>query len=150
MKGLFDLHLFGKHQTAAFLATVVDFGVMIGLVQLAHLSPPVATVISAVCGGVTNFAIGRAWAFRHRHSGSLGGQMARYAAVSFGGALLNAALLAGMLAFLPVLPYVAGRIVVSILVSVAYTYPMHARVVFRALDTGEARVATHDASAHAR
>lgn len=152
-RGLFDLHLFGKHQTAAFLATAVDFGVMIALVQLAHLSPPVATVLSAICGGITNFSIGRAWAFRHRHNGTLSGQMGRYAAVSLGGALLNAALLAGLLALLPILPYLAGRVVVSILVSVAYTYPMHAHVVFRALGELDARAplshGPHDAQ-HAR
>ncbi|MDB4946086.1 MAG: hypothetical protein JWP97_5620 [Labilithrix sp.] len=128
---LFDLTLFGKHQTAALLATLVDFGVMIGLVELAHLSPPVATVAGAVVGGISNFAIGRAWAFRDRHTGSLGEQMVRYAGVSFGGALLNAALLGVLLALLPVVPYVAGRVVVSILVSVAYTYPTHTRFVFR-------------------
>jgi putative flippase GtrA len=131
---LLDLHLFGKHQLAAVLATCVDFGTMIALVELAHLSPPVATIVGAVCGGTTNFAVGRTWAFRDRHTGSLGSQMARYAGVSAGGALLNAALLAGLLAIVPILPYILGRFFVSALVSVSYTYPLHTRFVFRARD----------------
>ncbi len=126
------LRLFGKHQIAALIATGVDFGTMIALVELAHLAPPVATVGGAVCGGITNFAIGRTWAFRGVHTGSLHGQAARYAAVSFGGALLNGALVAVVLAVAASMPYVAARMLVAALVSVVYTFPMHTRVVFRA------------------
>jgi putative flippase GtrA len=132
---LFDLHLFGKHQLAAVAATAIDFAVMIALVELAKLSPPVATVAGAICGGVTNFTVGRAWAFRDLHTGSLQGQAARYAVVSLGGALLNAGLLALVLAAVS-LPYVLGRVFVSAAVSALYTYPMHTRVVFRAHDGG--------------
>lgn len=125
------VRLFGKHQVAALLATAVDFGTMIALVELAHVAPPLATVGGAVLGGVSNFAIGRTWAFRGVHTGSLHGQAARYAAVSFGGALLNGALVALVLAAAAV-PYVAARMLVAALVSVAYTFPLHTRVVFRA------------------
>jgi putative flippase GtrA len=125
------LRLFGKHQVAALAATGVDFGMMILLVELAHVAPPLATVGGAFCGGVTNFAIGRTWAFRDVHTGSLPGQAARYAAVSIGGALLNGALVALVLSAVAV-PYVAARILVAALVSVAYTFPLHTRVVFRA------------------
>jgi putative flippase GtrA len=131
------LRLFGKHQIAALVATGVDFGAMIALVELAHLAPPVATVGGAVCGGVTNFAIGRTWAFRGVHRGSLHGQAARYAAVSFGGALLNGALVAVVLAVAAAMPYVAARMLVAALVSVAYSFPMHSRVVFRTGKTAE-------------
>lgn len=126
------LRLFGKHQVAALAATAVDFGTMVLLVELAHVAPPLATVGGAFCGGVTNFAIGRTWAFRDVYTGSLPGQAARYAAVSIGGALLNGALVALVLGALPAVPYVAARILVAALVSVAYTFPLHTRVVFRA------------------
>jgi putative flippase GtrA len=126
------LRLFGKHQVAALAATGVDFGVMILLVELAHVAPPLATVGGAFCGGVTNFAIGRTWAFRDVHTGSLPGQAARYFAVSIGGALLNGALVAIVLGALAApVPYVVVRILVAALVSVAYTFPLHALVVFR-------------------
>jgi putative flippase GtrA len=125
------VRLFGKHQVAALVATAVDFGTMIALVELARVAPPLATVGGAVLGGVSNFAIGRTWAFRGVHTGSLHGQAARYAAVSFGGALLNGALVALVLSA-AALPYVAARMLVAALVSVAYTFPLHTRVVFRA------------------
>jgi putative flippase GtrA len=125
------LRLFGKHQVAALLATGVDFSTMIVLVEVAHLAPPLATIGGAFCGGVTNFAIGRTWAFRDVHTGSLPGQAARYAAVSFGGALLNGALVALVLSA-AALPYVVARLLVAAFVSIAYTFPLHTRVVFRA------------------
>ncbi|MDB5221281.1 MAG: hypothetical protein JWO86_9208 [Myxococcaceae bacterium] len=131
------LRLFGKHQVAALAATGVDFSMMILLVELGHVPPPLATVGGAFCGGVTNFAIGRIWAFRDVHTGSLHGQAARYAAVSIGGALLNGALVGLVLAALP-LPYVVARMLVAVLVSVAYTFPLHTRVVFRARAPGVA------------
>jgi putative flippase GtrA len=125
------LRLFGKHQVAALVATGIDFSAMIVLVEVAHLAPPLATIGGAICGGVTNFAIGRTWAFRDVHTGSLQGQAARYAAVSFGGALLNGALVA-LLLEAAALPYVVARLLVAAFVSIAYTFPLHTRVVFRA------------------
>jgi putative flippase GtrA len=130
---LLDVWLLGRHQVAAAFATLVDFLVMVALVELLAAPPPVATLVSALAGGASNFALGRAWAFRARHRGTFGSQAARYAVVCAGGALLNASLLG---AFLHVAsaPYVALRVVVSILVSVAYTYPMHTKFVFRVVD----------------
>lgn len=126
----FDLRLLGRHQAAALLATCADFAIMIALVELARLAPPLATVLSAVAGGAVNFALSRAWAFRALHRGTLTGQAARYAVVSLGGALLNGAVLAAVLAVVSA-PYVLARVGVSVLVSVLYTYPLHTRVVFR-------------------
>lgn len=128
---LLDVRLLGKHQIAAFLATVVDFTVMVALVELAGLTPPIATIAAGLCGGVTNFTLGRAWAFRDVHTGTMTAQAARYAVASLGGALLNAGMLAAVLA-VATIPYVLARLVVSFAVSLAYTYPMHTRFVFRA------------------
>lgn len=135
---LLDVRLIGRHQVAALLATGVDFAVMIALVELVHLPPPVATVLAAICGGVASFTLGRTWAFRDVHTGSLAGQASRYAAASLGGALLNGLLLAALLAVVP-LPYVLARVAVSALLSLAYTYPVLTRFVFRAHSPAPAR-----------
>ena len=126
-RSFFDLALLGRHQVAAFAATAVDFSAMIAFVELVGLAPPLATVFSAILGGISNFTLSRAWAYRDRHEGPVHGQAFRYAIVSLGGTLLNGALVA-MLAFVP---YVLARLVVSALVSVLYTYPLHTRFVFR-------------------
>lgn len=127
---LLDARLFGRHQIAAVLGTAADFTTMIALVEIAKLAPPVATVAAAIAGGVVNLALARAWAFRDRHHGTFFGQASRYAAVSLGGAFLNGILIANVLRAVTV-PYVLARVVVSVLVSVLYTYPLHSRVVFR-------------------
>lgn len=129
---LLDLQLLGRHQLAAAIATLVDFLSMIALVELAGVAPPYATLLSAMVGGITNFTIGRTWAFRDRHRGSVGSQAARYAVVCAGGALLNASVLGAVLAIAEP-PYVVARAVVSVLVSLVYTYPLHARFVYRAV-----------------
>lgn len=108
---------------------------MIALVELLHIPPPVATLVSAIAGGVANFALSRAWAFRSLHRGSASGQAARYALVCAGGAFLNASLLRAALA-LGDGSYVVFRVVISVLVSIAYTYPLHTHFVFRALRDG--------------
>ena len=130
---LLDLRLLGRHQIAAAVATLVDFISMIALVELAGAAPPYATLLSATAGGITNFTLGRTWAFRARHRGSVASQAARYAFVCAGGALLNASVLGAILAISEP-PYIAARAVVSILVSLAYTYPLHARFVYRVVD----------------
>ncbi|MBX3262807.1 MAG: GtrA family protein [Labilithrix sp.] len=130
---LADLRLLGRHQIAAALATLVDFSSMVALVELFGASPAYATLLSAAAGGVTNFTLGRTWAFRALHRGSMTSQALRYAVVCAGGALLNASLLGAVLAVANP-SYLVTRAVVSILVSLAYTYPMHARFVFRAVE----------------
>jgi putative flippase GtrA len=125
----FDFALLGRHQLAAFVATSVDFSVMIALVEIVRLRPPPATLLSAVAGAIVNFVLSRVWAYRARHGGTVASQAARYAVVALGGALVNAALLA--LALRLTRGYAALRAIIAILVSVLYTYPLHTRLVFR-------------------
>lgn len=127
---LLDARLVMRHQIAAFATTVADFTVMVLLVELAMLPPPIATVLSAIFGGAFNFSLSRIWAYRRQHRGGLGSQARRYAATSLGGALLNGILLALVLAAVE-LPYPIARMLVAFAVSLLYTYPMHARFVFR-------------------
>ena len=86
---LLDARLVLRHQIAAFLTTVADFTAMVLLVELAMVPPPIATVFSAIFGGVVNFSLSRFWAYRRRHRGGFTSQVRRYAATSLGGALLN-------------------------------------------------------------
>lgn len=127
---LVDPRLLGRHQGAALVATGADFATMIALVEATGMPPAIATVLGAIVGGVTNFLVTRSWAFSERHSGSVVSQAGRYAVVSAGGAMLNAALVQLALASVP-MSYVVARVMGSALVSVLYTYPLHTRVVFR-------------------
>ena len=127
---LADARLLGRHQIAAAIASCADFGSMVVLVELARLSPPLATMLSALVGGVVNFTLSRRWAFHTRHAGTARSQALRYSVVSVGGALINASLLALVL-YVSAIAYPLARALVAIAVSVLYTYPLHTRFVFR-------------------
>ncbi len=119
----------GRHQAGALVATAVDFGAMILLVEAAGVSPVLATAVGAACGAVTNFAMSRGWIFP-KHDGNTAGQAGRYAAVSAGSLALNTAgeaLVHGVLG----VPYLLARAIVAVLVSVAYNFPLHRAFVFR-------------------
>lgn len=119
----------GRHQIGALAATVVDFGAMIALVQAAGVPPAAATAVGATLGGMTNFMLGRAWIFPS-HSGRVGGQAFRYAFVSAAGAAWNA-VGEHVLADRVHVQYVLARAIVSIAVSLCWSFPMHREFVFQ-------------------
>ncbi len=122
------LVLLGRHQVAAIVATGVDFAVMIAAVSLVGLSPVMGTVMGAGSGAVTNFVLGRNWAFEARHSPPTG-QAVRYALVSATSLGLNAS---GEWLFTAVLGlnYVLARVVVAAAVSVLWNFPLQRFFVF--------------------
>jgi putative flippase GtrA len=121
--------LLGRHQVASILSTAVDFGVMVLVVELLHLSPVVGTGLGATAGAITNFQLGRRWIFE-AHDGAVAGQMARYAMVSGASAGWNALGEWGLHDGLGV-QYLAARAVIAVLVSFLWNFPMQRYFVFR-------------------
>ncbi len=121
--------LLSKHLVASLLATGVDFALMMLLVDLAGLGAEVATLAGALLGGITNFMLGRTWVYRAAGARAPAEQAARYAVVSAASAGLNALGEHVVLAWAGT-HYAAARVVVSVLVSVAWGYPMQRYVVF--------------------
>ena len=123
-----SLWLWLRHHVAAIAATIVDYGLMVGLVELAHLSPVPATAIGALFGAVTNFTLGRVFTYRATDA-SLGRQSWRYAVVSGASLGLNAA---GEYLFSNVLglQYLVARVITSVIVSNAWNYPLQRFFVF--------------------
>jgi putative flippase GtrA len=118
-----------RHQAGSFIATVVDYSVMITLVSLGGALPAVGTAIGAASGGVANFVLGRRWIFRATHHRTAP-QAARYAMVSLGSLLLNTAGVHLLAAGFHV-QYVAARVAVSLAVSILWNFPMQRTFVFR-------------------
>jgi putative flippase GtrA len=121
--------LLTKHLVASALATAVDFALMVLLVEVAGIRAETATLAGAALGGITNFMLGRTWVYRAVGARAPAEQAARYAAVSAASAGLNAlgehvalAWIAGH--------YAAARVVVSLVVSVGWGYPMQRYMVF--------------------
>jgi len=119
----------GRHQLGAVVATGVDFAAMIFSVEALGVTPVVGTGAGAALGAVTSFALSRACVFR-AHSGHWAVQASRYALVSVVSAGLN--MLGEHLVHDSArMQYVLARVLVSIVISVAWNFPMQRRFVFR-------------------
>jgi putative flippase GtrA len=116
-----------RHHTGSFLATCVDFAVMIALVEILDVGPVAATATGALAGALTSFLLGRSWVFRAEASASTG-QAIRYALVAMASLALNSGgehvlVQAG-------LGYVKARVIVAVAVSNLWNYPLHKFFVF--------------------
>jgi putative flippase GtrA len=120
--------VFGRHQVGALTATAVDFLVMVALVELLRAPPAMAAATGALAGATTNFILGRRWVFRAR-SGAVLAQAGRYAAVSAASAGWNA-LGEYVLHDAGHVGYVVARVVVSVVVGLAWNFPLQRRFVF--------------------
>jgi putative flippase GtrA len=117
-----------KHQASSFLATTVDFGVMILAHEIASLSPTLSTVVGATCGAIVNFMLGRHWTFRAT-SDRAHAQAVKYAVVSATSLALNA-LGEHLLADRLHVQYVVARLCVALAVSVLWNFPLQRAFVF--------------------
>lgn len=124
-----------KHQLASVITTAVDFGTMIGLVELAHANPVWATPVGATAGAVTNFLLGRRLVFAGG-GGNLAGAGVRYALVSLCSLGLNTAGEHLLFAVLGV-QYLLARALVAIAVSLLWNFPMQRYFVFPQRRRGE-------------
>ena len=122
------LRLVAKQQTAALLATLVDYAVMAACASGAGMSPALATACAALVGTFVGFVLGRRWVFRAVETTALG-QAWRYLAVSLVSLVANAlgeALLVGT-----GLHYLAARPIISTAVGLGWNLPMQQFFVFR-------------------
>jgi putative flippase GtrA len=121
------LFLLSQHQVGALIATAVDYLVMIACVSLAGWSPVTGTVVGSVAGAFVSFTLGRRWIFDAAR-GPLVHQALRYALVS-GLSLCGNAAGEWILVRFHV-QYMFARVVASLVVGVAWNFPMHRHFVF--------------------
>ncbi|HEX8427055.1 GtrA family protein [Hymenobacter sp.] len=119
---------FLKAQVSSLAATVVDFVVTIGCVEVLHSRYLAATILGNIAGGITNFSLGRYFVFdaTKQNARAQGG---RYLGVWLGSMLLNAA---GVYFCTQVLHsnYVISKIGVSLLVGFGFNYLLQRHFVF--------------------
>ena len=111
-----------RHHMTAIISTIVDYSVMIGIVELSALGPVAATPIAAFAGAVTNFTVNRHFTYRVGDR-PIKGQLFRFVLVS--GASLGWNTL-GEFLFLkvPHLHYFLARVITSTIVSNVWNYPL--------------------------
>lgn len=124
----------GRSVVTSIFTTVLDFGTMIGLVELFDVNYVVATFVGSVVGFLANFTINRYWAFE-AHEGAIGWQFVRVLPVQAGSTGLQTLGVWVFDRFIG-LRYWVAKIVVSALVYSLWNYPMNRFFVFgRKIDT---------------
>lgn len=113
---------------SSVVATFVDFTVMVTVVEALHISAVKATVAGAACGAFTNFMMARHFTYRVGETAAHT-QVARFIFVASTSLALNGTgeyLLHSVLH----LQYVVARVIVALIVSNAWNYPMQRFFVF--------------------
>ena len=120
---------FLKYQTAALIATMVDFGVFFLLKDVFNVWYVYATALGALTGAITNFILCRNWAFSAREK-KLVNQIGRYIMVSLGSLFLNTGLVY-IITELFFLHENYSRVVTAILVAITYNFTLQKYFVFK-------------------
>jgi putative flippase GtrA len=111
-------------------ATAVDVSALV--LQVRHgMSIPLAAFVSAALGAAVGFTVNKYIAFRDR-SRITAPQLARFGIVAVATALLMAVAMQ-LVAVKLAVPYLIAKVVCSVLVFIAWTYPAQRRLVFRRL-----------------
>lgn len=133
---LAEMGRFLRANLASTAATALDWAIVTALVWLgAHYL--VAAAAGALAGAVTDFTLKRHWAFGGEGKDRVHAEAVRYLAVSGASLLWNLAM-AWVLVDGLGLPPVPGVILASIVVGVAWNYPLHRFWVFRRAGAGGA------------
>jgi putative flippase GtrA len=120
---------FTKAQLAAILATGVDFAITFLLLRVAGAPIVASGATGTICGGVTNFLIGRNWVFNAQEE-KWAAQLNRYVLVWIGNLVLNVSGL-WLLTHYTGLKDMFAKIITAVTVAVCYNYPLQKRFVFK-------------------
>jgi putative flippase GtrA len=117
-----------RSQIASLTATLIDFGTMVFLTEVAGLWYVAATATGAFVGAVVNFFLGRHWSFTADHQ-PIHGQVLRYAIVSAMSLALNTVGVYLLTEYLS-LHYTLSRALIAVAVALLFNFPLHRRFVF--------------------
>jgi putative flippase GtrA len=120
---------FTKAQLASVLATGVDFAITYLLLHFAGAPIVASGATGTICGGVTNFLIGRNWVFNAQEE-KWAAQLNRYMLVWIGNLVLNVSGL-WLLTHYTGLKDMFAKIITAVTVAVCYNYPLQKRFVFK-------------------
>ncbi len=124
-----EIGRFVRANLSSTIASGLDYLLVTGLV-LAGVHYLAAATAGAVTGAVADFSLKRHWAFHRAVKGTVQREGLRYLAVSGASLALNLALAYALVDGLR-LPAVPGVIAASLVVGLAWNYPLHRYYVFR-------------------
>jgi len=122
------MKVFLKANMASLAASFCDFASAFTLHQFFKVPAVTASITGTITGGVVNFIICRYWAFNTRDM-PVHYQLKRYLPTWFGNLVLNSA--GVYLLIKSGLNYLVAKLFTSVIVAVAYNYPLQKKFVFK-------------------
>lgn len=119
---------FGRSLVTSLFTTALDFGALIGLVQLAGVNYVLATWVGTLVGSLSNFIINRQWAFSARDAPAAPA-LGRFVLVQAGASAWHTAGVWALTRF-GRLPYPVSKMIVAAVVYLAWNYPLNRWFVF--------------------
>ena len=127
--------VFARSIATSLFTTAVDFGVLIGLTELAHVNYVLATWIGTIVGSLSNFTINKKWAFSADHV-PMGRAFWRFLVVQAGSSGWHT-LGVWLMTRFGRLPYPASKGIIAALVYLGWNYPLNRWFVFPASATAQ-------------
>lgn len=123
---------FSRSQIAAFIATIIDYGVLTFWVEILHQHYPYGVALGSAFGATVNFSLNRHWSFEasediwHK-------QLRRYVMVAVGSLILNTGGVFLLTEFAGY-HYLISQVFISISVGLLYNFPLHRFFVYKKKD----------------
>ncbi len=124
-----EIGRFVRANLSSTAATALDWA-LVTVLTWAGVYYLVSAAVGAVAGAVTDFLVKRHWAFDRPAKGAVHAEGGRYLAVSATSLVWNLAVAYALVDGVGI-PAVPGVIAASIVVGVAWNYPLHRLYVFR-------------------
>jgi len=120
---------FLKANASSLIASTVDYFITILLSRFFNFDVVLASMIGTVCGGITNFLIGKHWVFS-AGGGNTARQALKYIIVWCGNLVLNTS---GMYVCVKLahMHDIISKVIVSLIVAFGYNYPLQKKYVFK-------------------
>jgi len=126
---------FLKANIASLGASFCDYLVTFILTQFFLFDPVFSSILGTIVGGIVNFLIGRYWVFKSVDAPAFH-QSKKYFITWTGNLILNALGVYLLIRFAAI-NYMIAKVTTSVLVAVAYNYPIQKNYVFKNIDNDE-------------
>lgn len=121
---------FLKAQATSLISTMIDYLVFGLLHEIFGVWYLIANIIGVTSGGVTNFLLGRYWAFSSKEE-NIEGQALKFFIVWMGNLILNTGFVFGLTEMLGNKNAWISKIVVSVIIGIGYNYVLQKFFVFK-------------------
>lgn len=120
-----SVKVFLRAQVAAFLGGMTDYGLMILFTEIFNIHFTISILISGTLGGLVNFCINRYWAFKCQDGYAISGykQAFRFFCVVIGSISLKSVGTYLLHLFFKI-DYRIGRLLIDLIVSYGFNYPL--------------------------